>query len=118
MHFKELKAWQHAVELSIAVYDVTDRFPDTERFSLTRQIQRCAVSVASNIAEGRGRGTIGEFIQFLGIARGSLFELETQLYIAARRGYLTRDHERALMDRIEETSRTLSGLRSSLKARS
>jgi len=72
-------AWQKAMELSKAVYEVTRKFPSDERFGLTNQLRRAAVSVPSNIAEGRGRLTQGEFLQFLGIARGSALEVETQL---------------------------------------
>jgi four helix bundle protein len=75
-------AWQKAMELSKAVYQATRRFPPDERFGLTNQLRRAAVSVPSNIAEGRGRLSQGEFLQFLGIARGSALEVETQLELA------------------------------------
>ena len=80
--FKELVVWQRAVELSLAVYKLTAEFPDTERYGLTGQLRRASVSVASNIAEGYGRSTKGEYILFLGHARGSNHELQTQLVIA------------------------------------
>ncbi len=67
--FKELLVWQRATELAISVYRLTSLFPDAERFGLTNQMRRAAVSVSSNIAEGAGRATSGEFLQFLGIAR-------------------------------------------------
>jgi four helix bundle protein len=80
-------AWQKAMELSAAVYRVTRGFPADERFGLTNQLRRAAVSVPSNIAEGRGRLSRGEFLQFLGIARGSALEVETQLELAIALGF-------------------------------
>jgi four helix bundle protein len=81
--FKNLVVWQRAVELSLAIYKLTGSFPSAERFGLTSQIRRASVSVASNIAEGYGRSTRGEYLQFLGHARGSNCELQTQLVIVA-----------------------------------
>ena len=81
--FRDLDVWQRAVELTLAIYKLTATFPDVERFGLTNQLRRAAVSVASNIAEGYGRATKGEYIQFLGHARGSISEVETQLVIAS-----------------------------------
>jgi four helix bundle protein len=80
--FKELLVWQRAIQMTIQVYNCTAQFPDSERFGLINQLRRAAVSVASNIAEGYGRSTRGEYLQFLGHARGSICEVETQLYIA------------------------------------
>lgn len=77
--FRELMVWQRAVQMSLAIYKLTSSFPDDERFGLTNQLRRAAVSVASNIAEGYGRSTKGEYFQFLGHARGSNFELQTNL---------------------------------------
>lgn len=84
--FKTLLVWQRAIELSIAIYKTTAAFPDSERFGLTNQLRRAAVSVASNIAEGYGRASKGEYIQFLGHARGSNWEVQTQLIIAGSIG--------------------------------
>jgi four helix bundle protein len=81
--FKDLLIWQRAIELSMAVYKLTESFPPSERFGLTNQLRRASVSVPSNIAEGYGRSTRGEYLQFLGHARGSNCELQTQLVIAA-----------------------------------
>jgi len=81
--FKNLLVWQRAVELSLAVYRLTASFPASEKFGLTNQRRRASVSVASNIAEGYGKSTRGEYILFLGHARGSNCELQTQLVIAA-----------------------------------
>ena len=76
--FRDLIVWQRAIELSLAIYTLTRAFPRHELFGLTSQLRRAAVSIASNIAEGEGRGTPGEFKQFLGIAKGSNAELQTQ----------------------------------------
>jgi four helix bundle protein len=80
--FKDLIVWQRAIELTVAVYKLTSHFPDAERFGLTNQMRRAAVSIASNIAEGYGKSSKGEYLQFLGHARGSCAEIETQLIIA------------------------------------
>jgi len=80
--YKELIVWQKAVELSIAVYEITEHFPKEEIYGLTSQLRRAAVSIASNIAEGRHRGTRADFLQFLRIAQGSCAELQTQIEIA------------------------------------
>jgi four helix bundle protein len=80
--FRDLQVWQRAIQLTVAVYRMTQDFPREEQYGLTSQIRRAAVSVASNIAEGQGRLSAGEFRQFLGIARGSNFEVQTQLEIA------------------------------------
>ncbi len=79
--FKELTVWQRSIELTTEIYRLTQAFPREEIFGLTSQLRRAAVSVASNIAEGHSRATKGEYVQFLGIARGSTAEVETQLTI-------------------------------------
>jgi four helix bundle protein len=84
--FRNLAVWQRAVELTIAIYKLTSAFPDSEKFGLTNQLRRASVSVASNIAEGYGRTTKGEYLQFLGHARGSNSEVETQIVIAKALG--------------------------------
>jgi four helix bundle protein len=80
--FKDLVVWQRAIQLTVAVYNLTSSFPSSEQSGLTNQMRRASVSVASNIAEGYGRSTTGEYLQFLGHARGSNCELQTQLVIA------------------------------------
>jgi four helix bundle protein len=80
--FRDLVVWQRSIQLATSVYRLTGMFPKEEMYGLTSQIRRSAVSVPSNIAEGQGRLSTGEFRQFLGIARGSNFELQTQLEIA------------------------------------
>ena len=89
--YRDLVAWQKAMELVTDIYRSTQAFPDSERFGLTAHLRRAAVSVPSNVAEGQGRISTGEFKQFLGHARGSLLEVETQIVIAGNLGYLTRD---------------------------
>lgn len=79
---RDLDVWQRAIELTLAVYKLTASFPDGERFGLTTQMRRAAVSIASNIAEGYGRSSRGEYVQFIGHARGACAEIETQLVIA------------------------------------
>jgi four helix bundle protein len=85
--FHDLVVWQRAVELSLAIYKLISSFPSSERFGLTNQLRRASVSVASNIAEGYGRSTRGEYVLFLGHARGSNCELLTQLVIANGLGF-------------------------------
>lgn len=82
--YKDLIVWQRSIEVVLVVYELTRRFPKEEIYGLTSQMRRSAVSVASNIAEGRGRGTRNDYLQFLRIAYGSSAELETQLEIAQR----------------------------------
>src|SRR5262245_33076304 len=84
----KLDVWQDAMRLVVQVYDATRQFPADERYGLTNQMRRAAISIPSNIAEGAARETDNEFLRFLFIARGSLAELETQLMIAAKLGYL------------------------------
>ena len=80
--FRDLQVWQRAIRLTVVIYRLTKGFPREELYGLSSQIRRSAVSVPSNIAEGQGRLTVGEFKQFLGIARGSNYEVQTQLEIA------------------------------------
>lgn len=96
--YRDLLVWQKAKAFAVETYRVTAKFPGAERFGLTSQLRRAAVSVASNIAEGQGRMTRGEFQQFLGHARGSMLEVATQLEIARDLGYLT-DKEFTSVDR-------------------
>ena len=84
--FRDLNVWQRSIQLTVSVYRLTQGFPREEVYGLSNQMRRSAVSVPSNIAEGQGRLTTGEFRQFLGIARGSNFELQTQLEISRALG--------------------------------
>ncbi len=85
--YRNLKAWQRSIELSVCVYRLTNGFPREEIYGLTSQLRRCSVSVASNLAEGYGRASKGEYRQFVGMARGSALELQTQLVIAKALGF-------------------------------
>ncbi len=111
-HYRNLLVWQKAIALVTQVYVVTRTFPREELYGLSSQIRRAAVSVPSNIAEGQARLTPGEFRQFLGFARGSLAELDTQLIVAENLGYIT--NTGPLFEQLAEVGRMLSGLLSSL----
>ena len=111
--YKDLIAWQKAVVLVTEIYRATTSFPADERFGLTSQMRRAAVSIPSNIAEGQGRLTPGEFRQCLGYAKGSLLELETQLLISENLGFL-RDSAQ-VCEHLAEVARLLNGLLNSLK---
>ena len=87
--YHDLVVWQRAIELTVCVYELTRSFPKDEMYGLTQQMRRASVTVASNIAEGRGRLSPAEFRQFLGFAQGSIFELQTQLVVARKLGYGT-----------------------------
>ena len=87
--YRDLKVWQAAMRLTVEVYRLSEQFPKHETYGLTSQLQRSAVSLPSNIAEGHGRNSPKEFNHFLGIALGSLAELETQLILAQHLNYLT-----------------------------
>ena len=114
---KKLKVWQLGMEIVMDVYRLTGSFPSDERFGLTSQLRRCAVSIPSNIAEGAARNTHKEFINFLHIAQGSLAELDTQLEIALRLNLINREEWSAIDKKLLETDKMLSGLISSLKAK-
>ncbi len=96
------------------VYTLTREFPKEEIYGLMSQMRRAAVSIPSNLAEGAARNGSKEFVQFLGVAKGSLSELETQLLISAELGYLPREHE--IFEKVEEVSRLLAGLQKSVRA--
>ena len=91
--YKDLDIWQKGMDLSVLIYEVTKKFPVDEKFGLISQMRRCAVSIPSNIAEGSARNSYKEFVKFLHIALGSLAELETQLLLATRLGYLEKDFQ-------------------------
>ena len=113
-NYRELTVWQRAMDLALASYDCTDTFPDNERFGLTSQIRRSAVSIPSNIAEGEGRAHRAECLNFLSIARGSLQELVTLLLIAERRGYSQKERLAPLLELCDHVSRMLTSLRRAL----
>jgi four helix bundle protein len=116
--FRDLAVWQRAIELTLAVYKLTAAFPDSERFGLTNQLRRASVSVASNIAEGYGRATKGEYVQFLGHARGSASEVETQLVIARALDYGAKQQLQNADDLCSEVGRMLRAMMRTLQTRS
>ena len=103
--FRDLIVWQKAMDLVLRIYDITGRWPGTEQFGLTAQIRRAAVSVPSNFAEGQGRIGTAEFQRFAGIAHGSLCEVETQLLLANRLGYMSEDELSNVMVLVFEIGR-------------
>lgn len=107
---RDLIAWQRAYELGLAVYAATAEFPDSERFGLITQLRRCAVSIASNIAEGYGRGSTQDYLRFLRVARGSLCELDTQLQFASDLGFLPPEDGERLASLILTAEKILAGL--------
>ncbi len=113
-HYKELIVWKKAMDLVTEIYRLTDAFPENEKFGLVSQLRRAAVSIPSNIAEGQGRLSIGEFKQFLGHARGSLFEVETQILIANNLKLYNVTETPRILNLIEECGRLLNGLIRSL----
>ena len=108
--YKDLIAWQEARRLVKAIYLVTKGFPSDELYGLTQQIRRAAVSVPSNIAEGYGRGSRKEYVHFLQTARGSLYEVQTQLLLAEDLGYLPLEAQPELHSQAERCSKLLHGL--------
>ena len=106
--FKELKVWQKAHQLALDAYQMTSRFPREEMFGLTSQIRRAAVSIAANIAEGRGRGGDGDFKRFLQIAQGSAAELDYELLLARELHYITPEQHAGIQSQVKEIGRMLN----------
>ena len=115
--YRELEVWKKSIDFVEAVYRVSADFAPDERFGLTSQIRRAAVSVSSNIAEGAARTSTGEFLQGLSVAVGSLAEVETHLIIANRLEMLSRSEMTPLLDQAEEIGKMLGSLKRSLKTR-
>jgi four helix bundle protein len=113
--FRNLTVWQRSIELTLAVYRVTSSFPDSERFGLINQMRRATVSVASNIAEGYGRSTTGEYLQFLGHARGSNSEVETQIVISKALGFGSEQTLQTCEELCSEVGRMPGALMKSLR---
>jgi four helix bundle protein len=114
---KDLILWQKALDLAVAVHEVSVAFPKSEIFGLVSQIRRAAVSVPSNIAEGSARRTTREFIAFLHIARGSMAEVETQLLLAQRVGYVSNERLTVLQARFDEVGRIMNAVITGLRRR-
>jgi len=107
---KNLKAWQLAMDIAIKIYSTTESFPAVEKFGIVTQMRRCAVSVPSNIAEGAGRNTKKEFVNFLHISQGSLSELDTQLELSLRLRYIDQNTWNILDNMLIEEDKIISGL--------
>jgi four helix bundle protein len=115
--YRDLLAWQKAMELVKEVYLVSQKLPPEELYGLVSQMRRAAISIPCNIAEGQGRLTKGEFRQFLGHARGSLLELETQILVAQSLSYLDEPALQNLLELTAEVGRLLNGLLGAIKKR-
>jgi four helix bundle protein len=116
-NFEKLEVWQKAIDFADLVYKCTRKFPADERFGLTNQMRRTAVSISSNIAEGTSRMSQSDFRRFIEIATGSVFEVISQAFIGRRQGFLNKESFRALYTSAEEIGRMLSGLRKSLTSK-
>ena len=115
--YEDLVVWQKGMELVKIVYEVTRTFPRDEKFGLVSQMQRAAVSIPSNIAEGRARHSTGEFVQFISHAEGSLAELSTQLLLSVQLGFCSKERTEEAIQLTRELRRMLNGLRRKLEAR-
>jgi four helix bundle protein len=115
--YEDLLAWQKAMSLVTSTYVLSKTFPEDERFGLTSQMRRSAISIPSNIAEGQGRLSKKEFRQFLALARGSLFELETQMRLATTFSYVNESSLKEFLRQSGEVARLINGLIASLKER-
>ena len=113
-NFEKLDVWHKAIDFADTVYSVTKTFPSDERFGLTNQMRRAAVSISSNIAEGTSRSSRTDYARFVELATGSLFEVVSQSVISKRQGFLSEADHLRLYSAAEEQSRMLSGLRRSL----
>jgi four helix bundle protein len=115
MHnYLDLKIWQRSRELVRLVYQLTESFPKDQQFSLVNQMQRAAVSIPSNIAEGAGRNSDKEFTHFLDIANGSAFELETQLFLSLDLGYVKAEKINVLVSELKEIQKMIFKFRNNL----
>jgi|CXWL01.1.fsa_nt_gi four helix bundle protein len=116
--FRQLEVWKLSMRLADSIYNITENFPTEQKYSLAQQMQRCAISVPSNIAEGSARSSKKEFIQFLYIARGSLAELETQLILAFARKYIEKLRYQEICELITSINKMLGKLIKSQKSTS
>lgn len=112
--FKNLAIWKRSITLATTIYKATSTFPIEEKYGLTSQLRRCAVSIGSNIAEGAGRGSKNEFKYFLSIAYGSSYELETQLIIAQNLNFLSNSDGKKLVEEIDELQKMIYSFSKSL----
>ncbi len=115
--YRDLKVWQKSMDLVVRCYQLTSKLPKTEIYGLTSQIQRAAVSIRSNIAEGKGRNYLGDYIRHLSIANGSLKELETHLIIVGRLAYLKDEELETVLNKCDEIGSMLHSLKEKLSQR-
>lgn len=115
--YRDLKAWQIGMDVVETVYSVTRSFPKHELYGLSGQMQRAAISIPANLAEGHARDSLKEFLHHVAIALGSLAELETQLILAQRLRYLESDNATGLLSQLDELGKVIRGLQKSLKSR-
>src|SRR5512143_144414 len=115
--YRDLRVWELAMDLVVMSYRVSKSFPKEERYGLTAQLRRAAVSIPSNIAEGHGRKHLGDYLHQLSVANGSLMELETQIEIARRLNYMHPADQESLMRQAANVGRMLAGLFAALKRR-
>ncbi|MFT4835005.1 MAG: four helix bundle protein [Parvicella sp.] len=113
--YKKYEVWQDSIELNVALYSLTDSYPDTEKFGLISQIRRCSVSISSNIAEGSSRSSEKEFSRFLEIAQGSCFELETQILISKLMKFISAEQFEKINGQILSIAKQLSAFKKKLK---
>jgi four helix bundle protein len=113
--FRDLIVWQRAIEMVTECYRLTSQFPESERCGLTNQLRRASVSVPSNIAEGHARGSTKAFLNFPWIANGSLAEVETQIILGIKLGFITEESASTSLKHAHEVGRMLTGLRRSLQ---
>ncbi len=113
-NFRELIVWQKSIDVVVRIYEITKKFPESEKFNLVSQMQRCGTSISSNIAEGAGRNSAAYFKQFLTVALGSAYELETQLVISKKLNYMNEEVYNGLVKDITEVQRMIHGLHGTL----
>jgi four helix bundle protein len=115
--YRDLLVWRRAMDLVTATYRLTASLPRDEKYGLVQQLHRAAVSIPSNVAEGHGRDHLGDYLHHLSVANGSLMELETQVMITRRLGYVSREAEERMLTATGEVGRMLSGLARALRKR-
>lgn len=114
--FRDLKVWQQAIQYAVQVYEFTSQFPGDERFGLTLQVRKSSASVSANIAEGYGRGSRQDYIRFLKIVRGSLYESDSQLHLARELGFMSAETIEPVRATLGHCERALAGLLRSLES--
>lgn len=110
MKYTDLNVWNKSVDLAVKIYSLVKKLPPEEKYDMSSQMRRAAISIPSNIAEGYGRSTTKEYVHFLAISRGSLFELETQLRVCIKIGYIDENDTKEIFALSEEINRILSSM--------